>query len=76
VSKKVNIDGNEYRVSDFSKDNRIILIQLAHIQETLHQLHNHIAILTKAKNAYISDIKAEIIQERTGVDFSDLFSDE
>jgi hypothetical protein len=32
--------------------------------------------MTKAKNAYISDLKMEIVRERSGVDLSALFTDD
>ena len=35
-----------------------------------------VARLTKAKNAYIADLKLEIVQRRTGVDLGALFSDD
>jgi len=33
------------------------------------------ALLTKARNAYIADLKLEMVQGRSGMRFSDLFSD-
>ena len=33
------------------------------------------ALLTKARNAYIADLKTEIIEGRTGVDLGALFDD-
>ena len=41
-----------------------------------HELTNQQALLTKAKNAYIADLKMEIVQGRTGVDLGALFSDD
>jgi len=39
-------------------------------------LSNQKALLTKAKNAYIANLKSEIVQGRTGVDLGALFSDD
>ena len=43
---------------------------------TLQEMSNQMALLTKAKNAYIDDLKSEIVQGRTGVDLGALFSDD
>ena len=40
------------------------------------ELSNQLALLTRAKNPYIADLKTEIVQERTGVDLGALISDD
>jgi hypothetical protein len=49
-------------------------LSFAHLQ--VQALSNQQALLTKAKNAYIADLKSEIVQGRTGVDLGALFSDD
>ena len=51
-------------------------MHMSHVQLRLNEISNNLALLAKAKNGYIEDMKTEIIQERTGVDFDDLFSDD
>ena len=51
-------------------------MQLKFTRYMLNELNNQQALLTKAKNGYIADLKTEIVQGRTGVDLSDLFSDD
>ena len=42
----------------------------------LVEMKNHLALLMKAKNAYISDIKLDIVEKRSGVNLGLLFEDE
>lgn len=76
MTKRFQIDGIDYNTNDFNSEAKIIMVQLSFVYERLNELKNNMALLSKAKNGYIEDLKTEIIQERTGVDFSDLFSDE
>ena len=55
---------------------RALVVHMSHVQLRLNEISNNMTLLAKAKNGYIEDLKTEIIQERTGVDFGDLFSDE
>ena len=73
---KIKIDGVDYNTDDLSEEGRELVERLSYLTRSLEELKNRMALLYKAKNGYIEDLKTEIIQERTGVDFSDLFSDE
>lgn len=70
------LDGVEYAADDLEESGRAILEKLTIVQTHIATLENMQALLIKAKNAYISDIKAEIIKNRTGVDLSALFDAE
>ena len=74
--QKFIIDGLDYNAAAFSEEAKALVSRLSYIQIRLNEINNNLALLAKAKNGYIEDMKTEIIQERTGVDFSDLFSDE
>ena len=76
MNQLFKIDGLEYESSCISQKGQKIIHRLNFIQRKLQELKNEMALLAKAKNAYIEDLKTEIVQERTGVDFSDLFSDD
>ena len=71
-----SIDGNNYRVSDLSDDGRVQLEQLLFVQRNLSLLKNKIAVMTKAKNSYISDLKSDMVEGRSGIDLGLLFSDD
>ena len=76
MTRLFQIDGIHYNTDDFNKEAKVIIAHLSFVHERLNELKNNMALLSKAKNGYIEDLKTEIIQERTGVDFSDLFNDE
>mgnify|MGYP007072403265 CR=1 FL=1 len=42
----------------------------------LVEMKNQVALLMKARNAYISDIKLDIVENRSGVNLGLLFEDE
>lgn len=76
MSQRFRIDGVEYDTESLSQEGRDLLARLTFTRLTLQELSNQQALLTKAKNAYIADLKSEIIQGRTGVDLGALFSDD
>ena len=76
MSQRFRIDGVEYDTESLSQEGRDLLARLTFARLTLQELSNQQALLTKAKNAYIADLKSEIIQGRTGVDLGALFSDD
>ena len=71
-----SIDGNSYRVSDLSDEGRVQLERLLFVQRNLSLLKNKIAVMTKAKNAYIGDLKSDIVEGRSGIDLELLFLDD
>ena len=76
MSQRFRMDGVEYGTEGLSQEGRDLVARLTFARLTLQELSNQKALLTQAKNAYISDLKLEIVQGRTGVDLGDLFSDD
>ena len=76
MTKRFRIDGAEYDATSLPKEGQALVEGMTFAQMRLQELMNQQALLTKAKNAYISDLKTEIIQGRTGVDLGALFSDD
>ena len=76
MGQRFRIDGVEYDTETLTKEGKDIVAKLTFARLQQQELSNQIALLTKAKNAYIADLKTEIIQGRTGVDLSALFSDD
>jgi len=76
MTKRFRLDGVEYDVDALSAEGQALVERLnfAHLQ--VQALSNQQALLTKAKNAYIADLKSEIFEGRTGVDLGALFSDD
>ena len=75
MAETLRLDGKDYDVSALSAEGRRHLAAYQHATAQIQEATNMMALLTKAKNAYIAELKAEIIQGRTGVDLSSLFSD-
>lgn len=70
------IDGREYTTDTLDDGGLSVYKQLQFIKLRMLELGNQQAILNKAKNAYISDLNAEIVQGKSGINLSDLFSDD
>lgn len=70
------IDGVEYPMAGLSSEGLQLLSNLMFVRTNIQDLSNQMAVLGKAKNAYITDLKTEMIKKNTGVDLSDLFSDD
>jgi hypothetical protein len=75
IPEKINIEGVEYETKGLSDGGVKILINLAHTESKMREMANNKAIMTKARNAYISEIKKEIIKSKSGIDLSSLLSD-
>ena len=76
MSKHFSIGGVEYSTDGLSEEGRELVQQVKFTQLKLIELSNQQALMSKAKNAYIADLKMEIIQGRTGLDLGDLLADD
>lgn len=74
--QRFRIDGDEYDLSSLPPEGKVPAESMNFAQMRLQEMMNQQALLTKAKNAYIADLKLEIVQGRTGVDLGALFSDD
>ena len=72
----LRLDGEDFDLSKASDEAKALVARLHHLDRLLEEKTNLLALLTKAKNAYIADLKAEIIKNKTGVDLSTLFDAE
>ena len=73
--KRLRLDGKDYDVSQLSEAGRRTLVLFQHTTKRLEDMENTVALLTKARNAYLVELRAEIIQGRTGVELGALFDD-
>lgn len=72
--KTVRLNDVDYPVDGLSAEGLEALERYRFVEERLRELRNTEALLTRARNAYIADLKDEILRARTGLDFSDLLS--
>ena len=73
VSKndKIEINGRKYKTLDLTNVAKNLLKDLATLQAVSLEKSNMIAILTKAKKAYMADLKGEMLRAKAGFDFSE-----
>ena len=73
MSQKINIDGVEYDFESLSQKAKDILEKLQHTDTQIQDNKNLSALLTRAKNSYIHELKREMIEGKSGVDIASLF---
>ena len=76
MRKSFKFDGFTYKFDDLSDKGRETLNHLSFIHEKLQTLTAEQALLNRARNGYIEDIKTEVIEKKSGVDLSGLFVDD
>ena len=76
MNQRFRIDGAEYDIQNFTQEVRNLVAQLNFTILALQELSNQQALFMKAKNAYIADLKSEIVKGRTGLDLGAMFSDD
>ena len=76
MSDRFLLDGVQYSTDGLSEEGESLVKQLKFAQLKLQELNNKQALLNKAKNAYIADLKMEIVEGKSGLDLGKLFTDE
>lgn len=72
----LRLDGVDFDLAKASAEAKAIVARLQQLDRQFEEKSNMLAVLTRAKNGYIADLKREIIKEKTGVDLSSLFDEE
>lgn len=72
---RFTLDGKEYARADLSENGQTLFRSYLTVERQLNEAQNMYAVLTKARQAYITDIKNEMIQGKSGVDLAALFGD-
>lgn len=67
---RIEIDGKSYSALDLTDNARKLLQNLAKLEAFYEEKKNLIAILTKAKKAYMADLKTEMLSAKSGFDFT------
>ena len=68
---KIKIDDKEYTTSELNEYSQKIIRELHLIEAKLTENKNMRALLTKAKRAYISDLKKEMLAAKAGINFNE-----
>jgi hypothetical protein len=64
-------DGRKYKTSDLTDVAKKVLTNLNRLNAVYAEKVNMHAVLTKAKKAYIADLKSEMLSAKSGFDFSE-----
>lgn len=65
---KIKLDDKEYDVASLSEAAVSITEHLKMLDSRIQEANNMHSILTKAKRAYITDLKSEMISAKAGLD--------
>lgn len=76
MSKVFKIEDQYYKYGDLSEKGQATYSTLVFVGISLSNKKNEMALLTRAKNGYIEDLKAEVIEKKSGVNFDALLSDD
>ena len=76
MATKFTFEGLDYSFSDLSDTGQIICQNLFFTLKTLEELRAKHALMSRAKNAYISDLKNEVVEKKSGLDLSELFKED
>lgn len=60
------LDDKEYKVNDLSERSQKIVSELNTIERQLREKNDILSIFNKAKKAYMSDLKSEILSQKGG----------
>ena len=76
MGKSFTLEGNEYKIENLSEEGKKIWSHLFFALQSLDELNAKHALLMRAKNSYISDLKSEVVEKKSGVDLGALFVDD
>lgn len=76
MNQRFRIDSFEYDTEGLSQEGKDLVALLTFANLKQHEMSDQLALLSRAKNAYIADLKTEIVKGRTGLDLGELFSDD
>ena len=65
---KIKLNGVEYESDQLSDNSKSLLAELQNLEKSIQEKNNLVAIFTKAKRAYIADLKQEMISSKAGLD--------
>lgn len=76
MTRSFQMDGVTYDSDILTPEGKALLARLTFVEGRILEMKNQHALLTRAKNAYIADLKTEIVHSKSGVDLSTLFDSE
>lgn len=71
MAQKIIIDEKEYSTQSLNTETALLLEKVNDIDNNINEKRNMIALLTKAKKSYISELKSEMLSAKAGFNFSE-----
>ena len=65
---KIKLNDVEYESDNLSENSKNLLAELQKLEKSIQEKINIVAIFTKAKRAYIAELKQEMISSKAGLD--------
>ena len=72
----VDVQGQKFKTEELNETCMRLVNMGVATELKIRKLMNERAVLTRAKNAYIDDLKLEVVESKSGLDIGALFSDD
>jgi SMC interacting uncharacterized protein involved in chromosome segregation len=66
---EINLEDLKHDISNMSDRGRKIVYELTQIEKEMAIKKNSLNVLSRARQAYISDLKNEIVRKKAGIEF-------
>ena len=76
MSLRIRLDGHDVKEDDLTDQGKVTIKTLSFVEARLLELRKQQVLLTKAMNTYVSDLKIEIVRNKTGVDLRSILGEE
>ena len=71
MGQKIKFEGKEYELEKLSDQAKLTLTSMQFADIRLKELNNMQALLQRAKNSYVEDLKQEMLSSKAGLLFTD-----
>ena len=72
----VDVQGQKFQTEELNETCMRMVNMGVATELKIRKLINERAVLTRAKNAYIDDLKLEVVESKSGLDIGALFSED
>ena len=72
----VDVQGQKFQMDDLNENCMRLMNMGVSTELKIQKLMNERAVLTRAKNAYIDDLKLVVVESKSGLDIGVLFSED
>ena len=76
VQENFKFEGNEYNTTSLSENALKIYMKIRFVQDRIVEIKSDAALIHKAKNGYIEELKNEILSGKLGLNIGELFLDD